>query len=69
MYKNLDIPETVFEQKKKNKNLYTSYTFIDTEKNIHKRQVYNCFDLMGDMGGVLEVMIFALGIFIIPAKE
>lgn len=51
------------------KFLYYSTTFIDTEKNIHKRQVYSIFDLMGDMGGVLDALITIFGLFIFPAKK
>ena len=35
----------------------------------HSREVYNLLDLMGDLGGVLEVFIFACGIILFPISE
>ena len=49
--------------------LYVSYTYIENKKNMHSREVYNYYDLLGEMGGVLEAMVFMLGIFIFPAKH
>ena len=50
-------------------HLYSSLTFIDSEKRIHKREVYNFLDFIGDIGGVLEAIIFVFGIFLFPASE
>ena len=47
-------------------NLYSAITFVDTEMAVHKRQVYNSLDLIGDMGGVLEAAIFMFGLLLYP---
>ena len=38
-------------------------------KQDHTRQVYNILDLMGDLGGVLEVLVFIFGLFLFPISE
>jgi hypothetical protein len=35
----------------------------------HQREVYNLLDLIGDLGGVLEVIIAFFGLFIYPISE
>ena len=42
---------------------------IDESKISHSREVYNLMDLIGDLGGVLEVIIFLFGFFLFPASE
>ena len=51
------------------KFLYYSTSFIDSEMSIHKRQVYTIFDLLGDMGGVLDAIITVFGILVFPAQK
>ena len=43
--------------------------FIDQESNIHTRKSYNLLDLIGDLGGVLEIVITLFGIFLCPVAE
>ena len=45
------------------------YIGFDSGLNEYKREVYNLLDLMGDLGGVLEVMIFVCGIMLYPISE
>ncbi len=35
----------------------------------HSREVYNLLDLMGDLGGVIEIFIIFFGVFIFPISE
>ena len=43
--------------------------FVDTLMISHSREVYNLMDLIGDLGGVLEVITFMFGIFLVPISE
>lgn len=36
---------------------------------VHFRQAYNIFDVIGDLGGVLEIMIMFIGIIFFPIAE
>ena len=49
--------------------LYAMNFFIDAVKISHSREVYNILDLIGDLGGVLEVIIFVFGVFLFPISE
>lgn len=42
-----------------------SSTFAPT-KTLHVREAYNLFDLLGDLGGVMEVILFVFGLFFCP---
>ena len=35
----------------------------------HSRQVYNFLDLLGDLGGVAEIIILVLGVAILPISS
>jgi hypothetical protein len=35
----------------------------------HSRRKYGLFDLLGDLGGVLEVIMIVFGIFLFPISE
>ena len=35
----------------------------------HSREVYNLLDLMGDLGGIIEVLIFGCSFFVTPISE
>ena len=49
--------------------LYVYKMNLDNYKQEHQRQVYNLLDLLGDLGGVLEVLVFIFGIFLYPISE
>ena len=36
---------------------------------LHSRRVYGLFDLMGDLGGVLELIVVTIGIFVAPISR
>ena len=63
------MPSPTKENPNLGKHLYSALTFIDSEKTIHSRQVYNVLDFIGDLGGVLELMISIVGILVMPATE
>ena len=51
------------------KVLFSTTLYIDTQAINHKRDIYNLLDLLGDLGGVTEVIMICLGIFINPVSE
>jgi len=44
--------------------LYSSSNWLDEDYKVHSRQVYNCLDLMGDVAGVLEIIILFFSFFV-----
>jgi len=49
--------------------LYEMSIFLSQEGMEHKRRVYNIIDLMGDIGGVLEIAMIMFGILLYPISE
>ena len=46
--------------------MYTLTLFPDKVKIAHSREAYDITDLIGDLGGVLEVLISGFGLFLFP---
>ena len=46
--------------------LYEMNIFLSQNGMEHTRSVYNLLDLMSDIGGLHEVVMIALGVFIYP---
>jgi hypothetical protein len=42
---------------------------LDPIEILHSREVYHIMDLIGDIGGVLEVFITIFGILLFPVSE
>ena len=42
---------------------------MDNQGINHQRKIYNLLDLLGDLGGVTEVIMICFGIFIYPISE
>jgi len=42
---------------------------LSSEVRKHSRQVYNVLDLLGDLGGVVEVVMVFFGIFLYPLSK
>eukprot|EP00356_Strombidium_inclinatum_P016887 CAMPEP_0170510440 /NCGR_PEP_ID=MMETSP0208-20121228/65770_1 /TAXON_ID=197538 /ORGANISM="Strombidium inclinatum, Strain S3" /LENGTH=261 /DNA_ID=CAMNT_0010793905 /DNA_START=940 /DNA_END=1725 /DNA_ORIENTATION=+ len=42
---------------------------LGNEYKLHERHIYNLLDLLGDLGGVFEVIIGAIGFFVMPFSE
>lgn len=36
---------------------------------LHRRESYIIFDVLGDLGGVIEILVFIFGIFLLPISE
>ena len=41
----------------------------DARRAVHIRKVFNLFDLLGAMGGILDIFIMTLGIIFFPMSE
>ena len=42
------------------------YITLDEEKGVYNYEAYGILDFLGDLGGVLEIIVFFLGIFFSP---
>lgn len=45
---------------------YISIYYLDGEAGIHKRTIFNLFDLLSVCGGVLELLVYLFGLFLNP---
>jgi hypothetical protein len=45
------------------------YVYIQSEAISHRREVYNSLDLIGDLGGVVEVFLVIFGVFLYPISK
>jgi hypothetical protein len=36
---------------------------------MHSREIYSLFDLLGDLGGVTDILVFVVGALIFPFAE
>ena len=51
-----------------NKFFILTITFSE-QREYYERNVYNIVELLGDLGGVLEIMIGFVGIFVYPIAQ
>ena len=51
------------------KVLYQCYVYLMNEQVKHTRAVYGLIDLLGDLGGVTEVVMIVFGFFLFPVSE
>ena len=49
--------------------LFRCSLFLQSEKVLHQREIFNLLDLVGDLGGVIEVMILIFGIVFFPISK
>jgi len=49
--------------------IYSFNIAIASTKVAHSREVYNTLDLIGDLGGVLEVISLVFAVFLVPFSE
>ena len=49
--------------------IFSSVTWLNNESTKFSRQVYNIFDLLGDLGGVTEVIMITFGFFLFSVSE
>ena len=51
----------------KNKGqLLTINLYLNKDSILHTREVFNLLDLIGDLGGVVEVLIIVIGVLLYP---
>ena len=44
-------------------------TYLFEEATQYEREVYNLVDLLGELGGVIEIFILILGVLLFPISE
>ena len=44
-------------------------TYIYEEATYHEREVYNVLDLIGELGGVIEIFVVFFGVLIFPISK
>ena len=44
-------------------------TYLQEEAAFHEREVYNLMDLIGEMGGVVEIIVIVFGVIIYPISK
>lgn len=42
---------------------------LSTKMYIHTREYYNLLDMLGDLGGIVEIIITFIGLFVLPVSE
>jgi hypothetical protein len=68
--KMIDRPKIKSDLKPETKDLiYMSTTILHNESVKFNRQIYNIFDLLGDLGGVTEVIMIIFGFFLFSISE
>lgn len=68
--KMIDRPRIKSDLKPETKDLiYMSTTILHNESVKFNRQIYNIFDLLGDLGGVTEVIMIIFGFFLFSISE
>lgn len=43
--------------------------YLTSDLHVHKRKIYDIVALLGDLGGVTEVIMLAMGCFLFPIAE
>ena len=49
--------------------IFHLFLYLQPEGVFHKREVYNSLDLIGDLGGVMEVFSVFFGLFLLPISK
>ena len=56
-------------KKKQPRLLYMSRVWLMSEVITHARKIYGFIDLLGDLGGVTEVIMLVFGFLLFPVSE
>ena len=51
------------------KKIFHTQILLQQEGVAHQRKIYGWLDLLGDLGGVTEVVMICFGIFLFPISE
>ena len=49
--------------------MYVSIYTLQDEAWFHDRKIYGWFDLLGDLGGVTEIVMLMFGLFLLPLSQ
>jgi hypothetical protein len=49
--------------------IYESFFMLDMEEVVQERTVYNFLDLLGDMGGLVDIIVSFFGIVLFPMSK
>ena len=49
--------------------LYETYIQLKNDSITHVRETYRLIDILGDLGGVIEILMLVLGTFLFPISE
>lgn len=49
--------------------LFNCVFWLQPEQAVHERTIFGILDLLGDLGGVTEVIIIIFGFFLYPISE
>ena len=49
--------------------LFATEMYLKAEEIQHERTIYSFFDLLGDLGGVTEVIMVSFGFMLFPISE
>jgi hypothetical protein len=50
-------------------DLFSVFLFLQSESITHRREVFNFLDLIGELGGVIEVFILIFGVVLYPISK
>ena len=50
------------------KKLFEMYFYLQPESIYHKREIFNALDLVGELGGVIEVFVITFSVFLGPVS-
>ena len=51
------------------KKIYSTNIYLSSTNKIYNRKIYDILDLIGDIGGVTEVVMMVFGVFMYPITE
>ena len=49
--------------------VFKAATFLSEDATYYEREVYNLVDLIGELGGVIEIFILMFGVMIFPISK
>lgn len=65
----VDRPRWKATNEKLKHNLFNNMFLLSDMRNYHERRVYNYFDLLGEIGGIIQILLVTSSFFIIPISQ